>query len=72
MEQLTRKLSEKYSVRVIKKGVVFTLLLHGQGLGSYVNVSTVMNNVLQVVGDEFPNIEVMQNRDDYLLLVLKR
>lgn len=71
MEELKRKLSEKYSIKVIKKGYVFTLMLEGKGLCHYVNVNNVLNDVINVVGDEFPYIEVMQNGDDFLLLILR-
>ena len=70
LENLKKELSKVGTIQAIKEGVVFTLLMKGSGLSNYKIVSGITMDVLDYVGDKYPNIEVMKNDDDFLLLVL--
>ena len=70
LENLKKELSKVGTIQAIKEGVVFTLLMKGSGLSNYKIVSEITMAVLDSIGDKYPNIEVMKNDDDFLLLVL--
>lgn len=71
MDELKRQLSKKYTISVCKKGYVFTLYIIGEGLSLYYNCHEVIIQCIDVVGNEFPNVEVAHHGDNYLLLILK-
>jgi hypothetical protein len=71
LEKLKNQLSKFGTIEAIKEGVVFTLLMKGCGMASHNVVSGITMDVLDSVGDKYPNIEVMKNDDDFLLLVLR-
>lgn len=70
IEKLKSQLSKVGKIEVIKEGIVFTLLMKGSGLSNHKIVTGITMAVLDSVGDKYPNIEVMKNDDDFMLLVL--
>lgn len=73
LENLTRNLSKYGIVQVIKNDFVFTLLMtkDKESLTKFMRPLTIMKLCCDYLGDEKPNIEVMKNEEDFLLLVLK-
>lgn len=71
LDKLKEKLSKVGTIEVIKDGIVFTLLIKGSELSNHKIVSGITMDVLDYVGEIYPNIEVMKNDDDFLLLVLR-
>jgi predicted YcjX-like family ATPase len=72
MEELKVKLSEFGNIEVIKEGIVFTLLLTGNGLSKSGVVTKIQTLVLEAVADRFPIIEAMKNTNNFFLLILKK
>jgi hypothetical protein len=73
LENLTKTLSKYGIVEVIKDDFVFTLLMKKdkESLTRFMVPLTIMKLCCDYLGDSKPNIEVMKNEEDFLLLVLK-
>ena len=73
LENLTRNLSKYGVVQVIKNDYVFTLLMtkSNESLSKFLKPMIILKLCCDFLGDEKPNIEVMKNEEDFLLLVLK-
>lgn len=73
LENLTKTLSKYGIVEVIKNDFVFTLLMKKdkESLTKFMVPLTIMKLCCEYLGDAKPNIEVMKNEEDFLLLVLK-
>ena len=73
LHEMTNELSKLGTVQVIKNEFVFTLMMtkDKQDLSSGQIPLKVLGIVTSWLGSEKPNIEVMKNEEDFLLLVLK-
>lgn len=73
MDKLIYELSKLGIVQSIKNDFVFTLLMtkDKQDLSSNQIPFKVMELVVDFVGKDKPNIEVMKNEAEFLLLILK-
>jgi hypothetical protein len=70
-DKLIEKLSKKGTVHVCKKGFVFTLFMTGKGLSDMKKLGDISKQVLDEFGGAYPIIEVMQNEDDFILMILR-
>ncbi len=68
--KLTEALSQYGTVKVLKAGVVLTLLMTGKKLSNWNTVNAIQSNLMNACTD-YPLIEVYVNSNSYLLLVLK-
>ena len=75
MNKLIEKLNFYGNVEVIRNDFVFTLLLTKKQNGLSLSAGQIPLKVLEVVinfiGSEKPNIEVMKNEENFLLIILK-
>lgn len=72
--EMTNELIKYGNIEVIKNDYVFTLLMtkaNEYSLTSGQIPLKVLGIVTSYLGQEKPNIEVMKNEEDYLLLILK-
>lgn len=72
--EMTNELLKYGNIEVIKNEYVFTLLMtkgNEYSLTSGQIPLKVLDIVTSYLGQEKPNIEVMKNEEDYLLLILK-
>lgn len=72
--EMTNELIKYGNIEVIKNDYVFTLLMtkaNEHSLTSGQIPLKVLEIVTSYLGQEKPNIEVMKNEEDYLLLILK-
>lgn len=72
--EITNELIKYGNIEVIKNDYVFTLLMtkaNEYSLNSGQIPLKVLGIVTSYLGQEKPNIEVMKNEEDYLLLILK-
>lgn len=70
MTELQYKLANLGDVLVLKNDYVFTLLMRLTN-SSARNTLQIGAIVTDYIGDEKPVVEVVQNDDDYLLIILK-
>ena len=75
MDEIIKKLNFYGNIEVIKDEYVFTLLMTKKPNGYSLTMQQIPFKILEIVtnylGDKKPNIEVMKNEVDFLLLVLK-
>jgi len=72
--EMTNELLKYGNIEVIKNDYVFTLLITKENEYSLTSGQIplkVLGIVTSYLGQEKPNIEVMKNEEDYLLLILK-
>nr|WP_297306378.1 hypothetical protein [uncultured Flavobacterium sp.] len=69
MEELKKQLSEFGTIEVIKNEFVFTLFMRVENANQE-TVFGVLGLVTKTITDK-PNIEVMKNDNDFILIVLK-
>lgn len=70
--QLTASLSEYGTVQIIKAGVVFSLLITGEGLDNWGTCNEIQMSIVTALEDEYPEIEVMRNDKSFFCVVLKK
>lgn len=71
MQDLRDKLY-KYGIPVVvKKGYVLTVFISGTGLSNYNTVLNIQEAIIKRAGKQFPVVEVMQNDENYFLMILK-
>lgn len=72
LEQLKTTLSNisGIQIEVLKARKVFTMFLSGTGLSNSNTVNQITDEVLKSVGEQYPFVEVMKNKNNFLLLVL--
>lgn len=69
--KLIEGLSKYGMVEVLKADFVFTLLLTGENLDSINRIVSIQTLVLEATEKKYPNIEVVNNTETYVLYVLK-
>lgn len=67
-------LSKFGNVEVMKLGAnIFTLLISGKGLSSLDAILDIQETLKRFdIQTDYPKVEVMKNKDSFLLMVLKR
>jgi hypothetical protein len=71
MEKLKLKLLKFGNPRVLKEGLVFTVLITGDKLSNWKNVEEIQRLIIEHTADKYPHIEVLVNDDNFFCMVLK-
>jgi len=72
IEKLEQAICDKGVIHVLKAGKVFTLYMTGKGLSSAHVLGHINLEVLANAAPYYPNVEVMKNEDNYILMVLTK
>jgi hypothetical protein len=64
-------LSEFGTVQLCKAGLVFTLLMTGEGLTNFTTAGKIQMLVSAFTGDDYPTVEAMRNGETYYCMILK-
>ena len=71
IDQLKMKLSKNWTIQLCKEGVVFTLLITGNGLSNFKTFNEIMGDIVEATKSKYPNIEAIKNDDTFFCAILK-
>lgn len=71
LEGLKTKLCKYGALKIVKQGVVFTVMLTGQNLSKWETVHKLQELILEYAGEQYPLIEAMVNDETFFCLILK-
>ena len=71
IEKLKISLSKFGYIQIIKEGIVFSLLITGEGLAKSSTVNNIQMQVMEYAVEKYPFIEAMRNDDYFFCMILK-
>lgn len=71
IEEFKTKLCDFGSPQIVKKGIVFTVLITGKDLSKSTTVVALQSLIIKYAAKEYPIIEVLKNDDTFFCMILK-